>query len=166
MADMHKLTATGGGKLIVTTFKKEGPSNENLRIKFPSYKSDGVKFTAEKNSFDHKCFRMSGGEVEVYPPGLNATAKYYIYLETKIGINGKPERCVNADPDGCGGVGSCVYCDICKSMGGALKNFVQILEKGEVAKCNADGIAPGKYKNLSLRVCLPTKNELLPFLDQ
>lgn len=45
-------------------------------------------------------------QFQVYPPGLNATAKYYIYLETKIGINGKPERCVNADPDGCGGVGS------------------------------------------------------------
>ncbi|VDM18085.1 unnamed protein product [Wuchereria bancrofti] len=51
-------------------------------------------------------------------------------------------------------------------MGGAFKNFVQILEKDQVAKCDEDGIAPGKYKNLSLRVCLPTKDELLPFLDQ
>ncbi|VIO89351.1 Uncharacterized protein BM_BM2577 [Brugia malayi] len=143
-----------------------GPTKENLRIKFPSYKSDGVKFTAEKNSFGHECFRMSGGEVEVYPPGLNGSAKYYIHLETKIGIHGKAERCINADPYGCGGVGSCVYCDICKSMGGAFKNFVQILEKDQAAKCDEDGIAPGKYKNLSLRVCLPTKDELLPFLDQ
>lgn len=143
-----------------------GPSKENLRIKFPSYKSDGVKFTAEKNAQGHKCFRMSGGEVEVFPPGLNGTAKYYVHVETKIGINGKPERCVNADANGCGGIGSCVHCDICKNMGGTLKNFVQILEKDEPVKCNSEGLPPGKYKNISLRVCLPTKNELLPFLDQ
>ncbi|VDK47783.1 unnamed protein product [Gongylonema pulchrum] len=97
---------------------------------------------------------------------MNGTAKYYVHLETKIGISGKPERCVNADADGCGGIGSCVHCDICTNMGGALKNFVQILEKDEPVKCNAEGLAPGKYKNISLRVCLPTKNELLPFLDQ
>uniref|UniRef100_A0A1I7X656 Uncharacterized protein n=1 Tax=Heterorhabditis bacteriophora TaxID=37862 RepID=A0A1I7X656_HETBA len=28
------------------------------------------------------------------------------------------------------------------------------------------GLPPGNYDDLSLRVCLPTKNELLPFLDQ
>ncbi|KAM3727870.1 Holliday junction branch migration complex subunit RuvA [Dirofilaria immitis] len=143
-----------------------GPSKENTRIRFPSHKSDGVKFTAEENSDGNKCFRMSGGEVEVFPPGLDGSNKYYIHLETKIGINGKPERCINADADGCGGVGSCVYCDICKNMGGTLKNFVQILEKDHLAKCSEDGFAPGKYKDISLRVCLPTKDQLLPFLDQ
>lgn len=51
-------------------------------------------------------------------------------------------------------------------MGGALKNFVQILEQDKVAKCNPSGISPGTYNNISLRVCLPTKNELLPFFDQ
>ncbi|VDM96430.1 unnamed protein product, partial [Onchocerca ochengi] len=102
----------------------------------------------------------------VYPPGIDGSKKYYIHLETKIGINGKPERCVNADADGCGGVGSCVYCDICDNMSGGLKNFVQILEKDELAKCNERNLEPGKYKNISLRICLPTKSELLPFLDQ
>lgn len=42
-----------------------GPNKENLRIKFPSYKSTGVKFTEERNAQGHKCFRMSGGKVEV-----------------------------------------------------------------------------------------------------
>lgn len=143
-----------------------GPSKENIRIRFPSYKSPGVKFTAEQNPDGHKCFRMSGGEVEVFSPGLNGSAKYYVHFETKIGINGKPERCINADKDGCGGIGSCIHCDICKNMGGQFKNFVQILEKDQPVKCSADGLPPGKYKNISLRVCLPTKNELLPFLDQ
>ncbi|KHN77643.1 hypothetical protein Tcan_15140 [Toxocara canis] len=143
-----------------------GPSKENLRIKFPSYKSPGVKFTEEKNEHGNKCFRMSGGKVEVFPPGLDGGLKYYVHVETRIGIHGKPERCVNADRDGCGGIGSCVHCDICKNMGGALKNFVQIFQKDKPAKCNEEGLPAGTYDDLSLRVCLPTKNELLPFLDQ
>lgn len=143
-----------------------GPSKGNLRIKFPSYKSPGVKFTEEKNAEGNKCFRMSGGKVEVYPPGLDGSKKYYVHLETRIGIHGKPERCVNADANGCGGIGSCVHCDICKTMGGALKNFVQIYQKDQPAKCNVEGFPAGSYDDLSLRVCLPTKNELLPFLDQ
>ncbi|VDN04065.1 unnamed protein product [Thelazia callipaeda] len=150
----------------ISSLYNDRPDKENLRIKFPSYKTNGVKFNADDNLHGHKCFRMSGGEVEVYPPGLNSTTKYYVHLETKIGISGKPERCVNADANGCGGVGSCVYCDICKNMGGTLRNFVQILEKDKPMTCTAKGLPAGKYKSISLRVCLPTKNELLPFLDQ
>lgn len=43
---------------------------------------------------------------EVYPPGLEAKKKYYVHVETRIGIHGKPERCVNPDKEGCGGIGS------------------------------------------------------------
>ncbi|VDK33426.1 unnamed protein product [Anisakis simplex] len=42
----------------------------------------------------------------VFPPGLDGNSKYYVHLETRIGIHGKPERCVNADKEGCGGIGS------------------------------------------------------------
>jgi hypothetical protein len=59
-----------------------------------------------------------------------------------------------------------VHCDICRTMGGNLRNFVQIYQKDAPAKCNVQGFPPGEYNDLSLRVCLPTKNELLPFLDQ
>ena len=141
-----------------------GPTKENLRIKFPSYKSPGVVFQEEKNAAGHKCFRMSGAKVEVYSPGLPGTKKYYVHLETRIGIHGKPEKCVNADKDGCGGIGSCVHCDICKTLSG-LKNFVQIFKKNEPAKCSIEGFPAGSYDDLSLRVCLPTKADLLPFLD-
>ena len=51
-------------------------------------------------------------------------------------------------------------------MGGNLRNFIQIYKGDEPAKCSAEGLPPGTYDDLSLRVCLPTKNELLPFLDQ
>ncbi|KAI6211136.1 hypothetical protein M3Y96_00401700 [Aphelenchoides besseyi] len=143
-----------------------GPTKENLLIKFPSYKSTGVNFREEKNSAGNKCFRMSGGKVEVLPPGLDGSKSYYVHLETRIGIHGKPERCVNADKDGCGGIGSCVHCDVCRSQGGALKNFVQIYQKDAPAKCSEKGLPAGEYDDLSLRICLPTKSELLPFLDQ
>ncbi|KAK6061533.1 hypothetical protein COOONC_00803 [Cooperia oncophora] len=114
-----------------------GPKKENLLIKFPSYKTAGVQFHEETNSQGHKCFRMSGGKVEVYPPGLNGSKKYYVHLETRIGIHGKPERCVNADSSGCGGIGSCVHCDICQTMGGSLKNFVQIFQGNKPAQCSS-----------------------------
>lgn len=143
-----------------------GPKKENLLIKFPSYKTAGVDFHEETNAQGHKCFRMSGGKVEVFPPGLNGSKKYYVHLETRIGIHGKPERCVNADSNGCGGIGSCVHCDICQTMGGSLKNFVQIFQGNKPAQCSSQGLAAGSYTDLSLKVCLPTKNELLPFLDQ
>jgi len=143
-----------------------GPSQENLLIKFPSYKSSGVHFSEDKKDSSHKCFRMSGGIVEVYPPGLDGDKQYYVHLETRIGIHGKPERCVNADEDGCGGIGSCIHCDICKSYGSTLKNFVQIFKGDSPAQCTREGMPPGTYDDLSLRICLPTKKDLLPFLDQ
>ncbi|KIH62992.1 hypothetical protein ANCDUO_06715 [Ancylostoma duodenale] len=114
-----------------------GPKKENLLIKFPSYKTAGVEFHEETNAQGHKCFRMSGGKVEVFPPGLSGSKKYYVHLETRIGIHGKPERCVNADSNGCGGIGSCVHCDICQTMGGSLKNFVQIFQGNKPAQCSS-----------------------------
>jgi len=143
-----------------------GPTKENMRIKFPSYKSTGVNFNEEKDTQGHKCFRMEGGKVEIYPTGLDASKKYYVHVEIRIGIHGKPERCVGADKEGCGGIGSCVHCDICQTMGGNLRNFIQIYKGNEPAKCSSEGFEPGSYDDLSLKVCLPTKNELLPFLDQ
>jgi len=143
-----------------------GPSKESMLLKFPSYKSTGVNFKEEKTASGSKCFQMSGGKVEVYPPGLDGSKKYYVHVEIRIGIHGKPERCVGADSDGCGGIGSCVHCDICQNKGGNLRNFIQIYKGNEPAKCSVEGLAAGSYDDLSLRVCLPTKNELLPFLDQ
>ncbi|KAF7632937.1 hypothetical protein Mgra_00007639 [Meloidogyne graminicola] len=143
-----------------------GPNKNNMLIKFPSYKSTGVNFKEETDSAGHKCFQMSGGKVEVNPPGLDGSKKYYVHVETRIGIHGKPERCVNPDKDNCGGIGSCVHCDICKTMGGSLKSFIQILKGNKPAECSASGLPAGTYDDLSLRVCLPTKEELLPFLDQ
>lgn len=57
-----------------------------------------------------------------------------------------------------------VHCDICKTLNG-LKNFVQFYKKNEPAKCSIEGFASGNYEDLSLRVCLPSKSDLLPFLD-
>ncbi|KJH40717.1 hypothetical protein DICVIV_13321 [Dictyocaulus viviparus] len=128
-------------------FNSFGPKKENLLIKFPSYKTAGVQFHEETNALGHKCFRMSGGRVEVYPPGLSGSKKYYVHLETRIGIHGKPERCVNADSNGCGGIGSWY-------------------EGNRPAQCSKEGLAPGSYNDIALKVCLPTKSELLPFLDQ
>lgn len=59
-----------------------------------------------------------------------------------------------------------VHCDICRTMGGSLRNFIQILKGDKPAECSAEGLPAGIYDDLALRVCLPSKEELLPFLDQ
>jgi hypothetical protein len=59
-----------------------------------------------------------------------------------------------------------IHCDICKSYGSTLKNFVQIFKGDSPAQCTREGMPPGTYDDLSLRICLPTKKDLLPFLDQ
>ncbi|CAK5033395.1 unnamed protein product [Meloidogyne enterolobii] len=125
-----------------------GPNKNNMLIKFPSYKSTGVNFKEETDSAGHKCFQMSGGKVEVNQPGLDGSKKYYVHVETRIGIHGKPERCVNPDKDNCGGIGSCVHCDICKTMGGSLKSFIQIFKGNKPAECR---LPAGTYDDLSLR---------------
>lgn len=144
---------------------EKGPVPSNLRIKFPSYKSPGVKFMQESDSKGRTCFALSGGSVEVFPPGLDGTKKYYVHLEMRFGIHGKPERCLNADENGCGGIGSCVYCDICTNAED-YRNFVQIYQGGVPARCDSAGLAPGSHTDLALRVCLPNEHELLPLVDK
>uniref|UniRef100_A0A0N5AQU0 Macro domain-containing protein n=1 Tax=Syphacia muris TaxID=451379 RepID=A0A0N5AQU0_9BILA len=157
------------------------PSPENIRIKFPSYKTPGVKFLQESDAQGRTCFIMSGGNVEVFPPGLDGNKRYYVHLEIRFGIHGKPEKCLNANADGCGGIVlsvifmaeqdfiNCtysVYCDICNIAGDSYRKFVQIYKGGQPAQCNLVSFAPGIKNDVSLRVCLPNENELLPLLDK
>lgn len=64
-------------------------------------------FVEVMNSETSSIFLTEGSiSFQIFPPGLSGTKKYYVHLETRIGIHGKPERCVNADSEGCGGIGS------------------------------------------------------------
>ncbi|VDD89985.1 unnamed protein product [Enterobius vermicularis] len=135
-----------------------GPNPSELRIKFPSYKSPGAEFKQENDEQGRICFVMSGGTVEVLPPGLDGSKKYYVHLEVRFGIHGKPERCVNSDANG-------VYCDIC-SNAGQYQNFVKIFKSGAPAQCDSQGMPAGSYDDISLKVCLPNEHELLPLLDK
>uniref|UniRef100_A0A1I8AW70 Uncharacterized protein n=1 Tax=Meloidogyne hapla TaxID=6305 RepID=A0A1I8AW70_MELHA len=85
------------------------------------------------------CSPSSGWIFWSFEKSLDGSKKYYVHVETRIGIHGKPERCVNPDKDNCGGIGSCVHCDICKTMGGSLKSFIQIFKGNKPAECSAQG---------------------------
>ncbi|KAH7709943.1 Protein C34E7.4 [Aphelenchoides avenae] len=106
-----------------------------------------------------------GGQVEV-PKGLDGSKKYYVHVETRLGFNGKPMKCSHADKDGCGGLGSCVYCDICDiARQPNVQKIVQLYRKDCPYQCDPQGLDAGVYDDVSLKICIPTKEQLLPFFD-
>lgn len=50
------------------------------------------------------------------------TGDVQIYTQVRFGTKATPEPCQNADSKGCGGSGSCVYCDVCTNA----KNIEQV----------------------------------------
>ncbi|CAI4226240.1 unnamed protein product [Auanema sp. JU1783] len=104
------------------------------------------------------CFAI-GGKVEVLQdfPG-----DFSIYLELRNTAkkNQVPEACVKQGSDGCGGFGSCLYCNACKTFGDNLGVQAQLLLDGKPIKCT-DGLPKGTYENLKLAFCLPRMEDIL-----
>lgn len=145
---------------------KHGPLEKNLLLKFASYKSLGTFVEPVKNdSSGHNCIRIKNATVEIFPPGLDAQKKYHVHLETRIGLRNKPEKCIRADKNGCGGFGSCVHCDICDTLGKNLSNIVTIQKQEKTVTCNSLNFSPGSHKDISLKICLPTIKDFFSIID-
>lgn len=104
------------------------------------------------------CFTI-GGKVEVYE---DFTGEFSIYLELKNTAkkNAVPEKCVKQNENGCGGFGSCLYCNACKTFGDSIGVQAQLLLNGKPIKCT-DGLPKGTYNNLKLAFCLPRIEDVL-----
>lgn len=105
------------------------------------------------------CYTMRG------PVSVRKSIKGTVqaYVEVRSGIKAPLEKCTNADSNGCGGVGSCVYCDVCseaKRLEKSTSGFVHIDSGSTKLDCNA-GIDPGNYTDIKLSFCMPTKAEFL-----
>ncbi|GMT04223.1 hypothetical protein PENTCL1PPCAC_26397, partial [Pristionchus entomophagus] len=98
-----------------------------------------------------------GGRVNVLQ---EFSGNFSIYLEIRRSASSLPERCVKQNGDGCGGIGSCLYCDACTSFGSAIGVNAQLLLNGKSIEC-ADGLRPGVYDHLKLKFCLPDIDEIL-----
>ena len=91
-----------------------------------------------------------------------------VYVEIKFGTKGAPQPCKNQDSNGCGGVGSCVYCEICdqaKNIEKTSKGMVHIESTDGSSLFSKKGIKAGTYNNAKISFCLPTKDEAMKALD-
>ncbi|KHN77653.1 hypothetical protein Tcan_15130 [Toxocara canis] len=104
------------------------------------------------------CYSI-GGKVNVYS---EFKGDFSIYIELRNNANKKqvPESCVNQRPDGCGGFGSCLYCNACEAFGSSIGVKAQLLLNGKNLRCG-DGLAPGIYDNIELLFCLPPVEDIL-----
>ncbi|CEF62038.1 Hypothetical protein SRAE_1000031400 [Strongyloides ratti] len=114
------------------------------------------------------CFSLTG-IVKVHETFRNP---FSIYLEIRTSTNKKqlPEPCRNRQKDGCGGIGSCLYCNACEHLSNDIKNETTN-QLGSLVKAkllmdnkpmNCDTILePGTYDNIQLAFCLPTLDEIL-----
>ncbi|GMT33434.1 hypothetical protein PFISCL1PPCAC_24731, partial [Pristionchus fissidentatus] len=102
------------------------------------------------------CYSI-GGRVNVLQ---EFSGNFSIFLEIRRSASTLPERCVKQGTDGCGGVGSCLYCDACSSFGSNIGVHAQLLLNEKSIEC-ADGLRPGSYDDLKLQFCLPNIDEIL-----
>jgi hypothetical protein len=93
------------------------------------------------------------------------TGQIQIYTQLRFGTKGSLEPCQKSDSNGCGGTGSCVYCDACtnaKNIEKSTSGLVQIQSTdGSSAFDCKRGLKPGNYSNIKISFCLPTKDEIL-----
>ncbi|CAJ0609713.1 unnamed protein product [Cylicocyclus nassatus] len=104
------------------------------------------------------CYTI-GGKVDVLE---DFHGEFSIYLELRNTASKRqvPESCVKQGADGCGGFGSCLYCNACKTFGDNIGVQAQLLLDGNPIKCS-DGLAKGTYNNLKLAFCLPKMEDIL-----
>ncbi|VDN04066.1 unnamed protein product [Thelazia callipaeda] len=70
------------------------------------------------------------------------------------------EPCINQRSNGCGGFGSCLYCNVCKSLGAATGVSAQLLKNGKSIDCE-EGLSRGIHNNIELEFCVPPLKEIL-----
>jgi hypothetical protein len=108
------------------------------------------------------CYSIEG-DVTVYK---RITSKMQIYVEirNKPDQTSRPEQCYQPNiTTGCGGFGSCVYCEDCKSLQSEHAQIakVRLTSHGRPLECNDSGLDVGKHTDIKLSFCMPTKTQFL-----
>jgi hypothetical protein len=108
------------------------------------------------------CYSIEG-DVTVYK---RITSKMQIYVEirNKPDQTSRPEPCYQPNiTTGCGGFGSCVYCDDCKSLQSENAQIakVKLTSNGKPLECNDSALEVGKHSDIKLSFCMPTKTQFL-----
>jgi len=123
------------------------------RIRFPSNQDAPLQDDKEKGD---GCYALKG-KVSVLK---DITGSVQMLTVMQYGTNAEVEQCHGADDNGCGGVGSCVYCDACKQMKELSTSAVQLEVGNKPIDCKA-GLKAKQYDNIKVSFCMPYKSEFL-----
>jgi len=88
------------------------------------------------------------------------TGTMQIYVETKYGTKAPVEKCQGADDNGCGGTGSCVYCDACEGIKDLSKSAVQLVVGNKPLDCKK-GLTAKNYTDIQISFCMLKRKEFL-----
>jgi len=129
-------------------------SSSSERIRFASL--DRASLSDDSKRGDG-CYSING-PVTVRK-SISGTVQIYSQLQfdTKAPI----ESCRKADSRGCGGIGSCVYCDPCSNAANIEKSSSGLVRLNSNGLDCGKGIAAGNYSNIGVSFCLPSKSDLL-----
>ncbi|KAI6222598.1 hypothetical protein M3Y95_00910600 [Aphelenchoides besseyi] len=104
------------------------------------------------------CYSI-GGQVKVFQE-FKGEFSIYLELRSTASKTQVPESCQKQRPDGCGGFGSCLYCNACKTLSESKGVNAQLLLDGKPINCG-DSLKPGTYEDLELVFCLPELDDIL-----
>ncbi|KAL3103203.1 hypothetical protein niasHS_002389 [Heterodera schachtii] len=136
---------------------KNDKSKWDRKLEFEAgNEQEGPKLVQRPN--EPNCYSI-GGKVTVFS---EFKGEFSIYLELRSSANKKqvPEPCHNRKDDGCGGFGSCLYCDACQTLEENRGLKAQLLVDGKSISCGQE-LSPGTYENMELVFCLPNAEEML-----
>jgi len=157
IASIASAPSNKGDRLRLKIIKHQpctGKPSVGERIRFPNL--DHAPLQPDPSRGDG-CYTING-PVHVQK-SIRGTVQ--IFSEVQFGTKAPIEPCRNADDDGCGGYGSCVYCDACSSASKIDKSsFGLDWTGGKPLDCQK-GISAGDYNDISIKFCLPTKDDVL-----
>jgi hypothetical protein len=134
-----------------------GRNNWVEKIRFPN--STESPLTPDP---DHPgCYKIQGSVF--VKERITGDLQMYIEMRHRPDADKPPVMCHNPDEaTGCGGFGSCLYCDACSSFAQDTGKVTRakILLAGKSINCQT-GLEPGLKQDVSLQFCLPTKKEFL-----
>ncbi|CAJ0571691.1 unnamed protein product, partial [Mesorhabditis spiculigera] len=122
----------------------------NRKLEFQG--GQGTKGAQLINLEQKGCYSIQG-QVNVHED-ITENLLIYLSVSTTGDTSKPPEVCRDAGEDGCGGIGSCLYCRPCESLG-TLSEILgaELVVDGKIMGC--EPLKKGHYEDVELRFCLP-----------
>jgi len=157
ISSISSAPASKGDRLRLKVIKHQpctGKPSVGEKIRFPNLDHAPLR---KDSSRGEGCYSING-PVQV-EKSISGTVQ--IYSDIRFGTKAPIEACQKADSQGCGGYGSCVYCDVCSSAKKIDRTAFGLDWTGGKSLDCQKGVEPGNYDDVSIKFCLPTKEDVL-----